>query len=158
MPLLRSAHSLWIRYRFDPATGRASPRLAARASQSRPASGIGTHLRSEEQGRVFVALYAADASLWFAIGAERWNLDAIEFSVVHHEHDGRCRFSFRCGTAARTLSYRPRVAMIGALLDPTRDELDREEDDFLLFVSRVLPDAQWRAAARARWLEASRDA
>ena len=148
--LVQSSFSVWIVHRYDPNSGHAHPRLAKLAG-TRPTSGIGSHVRTAESGRIFAALYFASGSIWLGLGPERWDLDSEVCTASHRKVGTHCIFSFSGGATTRSYSYRDPAASLWARLDPTYDAMDRKNDDFLLFACACIDDHTWRASAKQSW-------
>ena len=146
--LLQSSWSVWVLHRYDPVKGRASPRLTFRPGPS--VAGRGAHVRTVERGRIFVAVYVLDGALRFALGPDSWNLDAEPIDVAHRSTGGYCFFSIRSPRLARSCSYRD-PSSFWSRIDPTYDGIDRDHDDFLMDLSRFMPNPEWRASMRAIW-------
>lgn len=148
--LIQSSCSVWIVHRYDPMTGRASSRFS-RARRS--TAGVGCHVRTREAGRIFAALYVEGGALWLGLSANRCNLDSGTFTVGHRIEGGRCFFSFDATAMRCSYSYRDPAQSFWAWMDPTYDAIDRDSDDFLWSVSRMIADESWRASARTAWID-----
>ncbi len=141
--------SVWLEYDFDRKTGRWTRRIV-KARPDRPVCGFGAVERTREHGALFFCLYRWGDRQVFQAGARSWWLDGADLKFTFR--GGRTRSEFGVheeGAVTFRCSYGNRIRTAMALVNTTHDDLDYENDHFLLRVGTLsLP-----AAAPEAWID-----
>jgi len=147
----------WRDVEFDAATGFARIiRLPVPRPDTSPVSGFVAFEHALWGASVAFALYRAGDDLFLSAGRRTWNLGQSGLSFSHRQP-----FPFisqfqvlEFGQVVFSFSYSHLGRLLWALLDPTYDKLDEDQDFFLAFVAEYGVTPSWQHNARERWVPA----
>jgi hypothetical protein len=140
-----------VRRRFDLGVGRCLESKQAASDSEGTLFGVCSHCASG-----FALVYRTEAGIWFQVGSARVQMDGRRALFAHERRLcgllSELRIEPKDGSfptiVVRDLSL-SRVA--SPLLDPTFDQIDAEEEDFLLWVANSANDVTWVAWISQRW-------
>jgi hypothetical protein len=105
--------------------------------------------------RITLALYQLDGTLFLQAGTRRWELSnpllRFQFDVLPSGVFSRFRV-FEEGHQTWELTYSHVGRALHAVIDPTYDVLEMENDHFLAFVASAVLSPEWQENARSHLL------
>lgn len=107
-----------------------------------------------EYGRIFVALYVHEGSIWLTLGDLQIDTTRSPVGITHHFEGLWGELTVSYDNTVYRFSYLNR-GWLWSRIDPSYDDLDRERGDFMFFVARHLHDRKWRSAVLAQWSNGS---
>lgn len=91
------------------------------------------------------ALYATDAGGIFQVGSRKWNIREHALRIEHRNEARLNRFIVSWeGKVEVNVTYKAYRWRWYNRIDSSFDEMDEEEQDFLLWFARMAQDSEWR--------------
>ena len=153
--------SVWFEGEFAPTTGVVHRiRLPNPRSTELKSPGYFAVERPLFLPPIAFALYLSNQSLYFQAGTRRWSLtqSGLRFQFEELPFGLFARFRvFEESQPTWQLTYSHFRRSFDALIDPTYDALEFQNDHFLSFVASTALTTEWQVNAKGKWL-ASHDA
>ena len=148
--------SVWFEGEFAPAAGVVHRiRLPNPRRSELKSSGYFAIERPMFRPPIALALYLSNQNLYFQAGPRRWSLaqPGLRFQFAELPFGPFARFQVleeSQPTWQLTYSYLGRS--LDALIDPTYDALEFQNDHFLSFVAETAITTEWQTNAKEKWL------
>jgi hypothetical protein len=139
---------------FDPETGQAKTIVLSNAKNTdKPCSGFAHSEKRIFGSKVNFAIYREDENIIFSAGEKNWLTENSEIEFKHSQpfpfiskfqiiEKGVCTFSILYSHLARSLY---------SIVDVTYDQIDRDADFYLEFITENILDKEWRAMVTKKW-------
>ena len=139
---------------FNSETGRAkSVNLSNAKNTDKPCLGFAHSQKRVFGCRINFAIYREKNNIIFSAGNKKWNTSGSEIEFKHSQpfpfiskfqviENGICTFS---------ILYSHLVRALYSIIDVTYDQIDRDADFYLEFVSENILNKEWRAMVIEKW-------